>query len=152
MKRLTLALFTIFAAAPVLAGGHASGDAEAGEKAFRQCKSCHSITDADGNAIVKGGKTGPNLYGLPGRTAGSEAEFGRYKASIVAAGEAGLQWDEEHFVKFVQDSNGFLKEYLGDDGARSGMAFRVRKEEDAANIWAYIASVSPEPEMTDSGS
>lgn len=145
MKFATAAVIAAFAAAPVFAGGHASGDAEAGEKAFNQCKACHAITDGDGNDIVKGGKTGPNLYGLPGRTAGM-SDFDKYKDSIVAAGEAGLVWDEEHFVSYVQDPNAFLKEYLDDPKARSGMAFRVRKEEDAANIWAYIASVSPEPE------
>lgn len=139
------AALTALASGPALAGAHASGDAAAGESAFNQCKACHSITDADGNNIVRGGKTGPNLYGLPGRTAGTEADFGRYKDSIVAAGEAGLVWDEEHFVTYVQDPNAFLKDYLDDPKARSGMAFRARKEEDAVNIWAYIASVSPEP-------
>ncbi|MCG6884308.1 MAG: c-type cytochrome [Silicimonas sp.] len=132
-------------AVPAFAGGHASGDAAAGEKTFNQCKACHSITDADGNDIVKGGKTGPNLWGLPGRTAGTEADFGKYKDSIVAAGEGGLVWDEANFVAYVQDPNAFLKEVTGDSKARSGMAFRARKEEDAINVWAYIASVSPEP-------
>jgi cytochrome c len=132
-------------AVPAFAGGHASGDAAAGEKTFNQCKACHSITDADGNDIVKGGKTGPNLWGLPGRTAGTEADFGKYKDSIVAAGEGGLVWDEANFVTYVQDPNAFLKEVTGDSKARSGMAFRARKEEDAINVWAYIASVSPEP-------
>lgn len=151
MKLVTASMIMLFAAAPALAGGHASGDAAAGEKAFRQCQACHSITDGEGNNIVKGGKTGPNLYGLPGRTAGTDEGFNKYKASLVAAGDAGLVWDEEHFVSWVQDPNGFLKEYLDDGTARAGMAFRVRKEEDAVNIWAYIASVSPEPEMEDGG-
>ena len=132
-------------AAPAFAGGHATGDAAAGEKAFNQCKACHSITDADGNTIVKGGKTGPNLYGLPGRTAGGAEDFDKYKKSLVAAGEGGLTWDEASFVAYVQDPNAFLKEATGDSKARSGMAFRVRKEDDAVNLWAYIASVSPEP-------
>jgi len=132
-------------AVPAIAGGHASGDAEAGEKAFNQCKACHAIVDADGNDIVKGGKTGPNLWGLPGRTAGMSDDFDKYKKSIVAAGEGGLVWDEASFVAYVQDPNAFLKEVTGDSKARSGMAFRVRKEDDAANLWAYIASVSPEP-------
>jgi cytochrome c len=143
---LATALLAGVVAVPAFAGGHASGDAAAGEKAFNQCKACHSITDADGNDIVKGGKTGPNLYGLPGRTAGAYEGFDKYKDSIVAAGEGGLQWDEANFVAYVQDPNAFLKEVTGDSKARSGMAFRVRKEDDAANLWAYIASVSPEPE------
>ena len=147
MKFTTVAaVVASFAALPAFAGGHASGDAAAGEKAFNQCKACHAITDADGNDIVKGGKTGPNLYGLPGRTAGMSDDFDKYKKSLVAAGEGGLVWDEASFVAYVQDPNAFLKEVTGDSKARSGMAFRVRKEEDAANIWAYIASVSPEPE------
>lgn len=143
---LATALLAGFVAVPALAGGHASGDAAAGEKAFNQCKACHAIVDADGNDIVKGGKTGPNLYGLPGRTAGADEGFDKYKNSIVAAGEGGLVWDEASFVAYVQDPNAFLKEVTGDSKARSGMAFRVRKEDDAANLWAYIASVSPEPE------
>ena len=132
--------------APVIAGGHASGDAVAGEGDFRQCRSCHSITDGDGNDIVKGGRTGPNLWGLPGSTAGSREDFPRYGDDLVAAGEAGLVWDEESFVAYVQDPAGFLKEHNGDSGARSMMSFRLRDAEDAVNLWAYIASVSPEPE------
>ena len=141
---LATALIAGTAAFPAFADGHASGDAAAGEDAFRQCRACHSIVDADGTEILKGGKTGPNLWGLPGRVAGTE-DF-RYRPSIVEAGEAGLAWDEASFVAYVQDPNAFLKEATGDDGARSGMAFRVRQEEDAVNLWAYIASVSPLPD------
>ena len=82
---------------------------------------------------------------MPGRTAGTNEDFKRYKKSIVAAGEGGLVWDEASFVVYVQDPTAFLKETTGDSKARSGMAFKVRKEEDAVNLWAYIASVSPEP-------
>ncbi len=142
---IATALLAGLVAVPAFAGGHASGDAEAGEKAFNQCKACHQIVDADGNAIVRGGKTGPNLYGLPGRTAGAAEGFDKYKDAIVAAGEGGLVWDEASFVAYVQDPNAYLKEVTGDSKARSGMAFRVRKEDDAVNLWAYIASVSPEP-------
>lgn len=143
---LATALLLSTLSAPAFAGGHATGDAAAGESDFRQCRSCHSIMDADGNDIVKGGRTGPNLWGLPGRVAGSDADFPRYGEDLVAAGESGLEWDEENFVAYVQDPGGFLKDHLDDSGARSMMSFRVRDEADAVNIWAYIASVSPEPE------
>ena len=147
MKHLFASAMTAtLLATPLWAAGHASGDAEAGEDIFRQCKACHAITDADGEDIQRGGKTGPNLWGVPGRVAGSDEGFKRYKDSIVEAGEAGLEWNEEDFVKYVQDPAAFLKEYLDDSGARSGMAFKLRDEEDALNIWAYLASVSPEPE------
>ena len=38
---------------------------------FGKCKACHSIIAADGTDIVKGGKTGPNLFGVIGRPVGS---------------------------------------------------------------------------------
>ncbi|WP_298865072.1 c-type cytochrome [uncultured Sulfitobacter sp.] len=129
--------------APAFAEGHATGDAEAGEKVFNKCKACHMIQDADGNDIVKGGRTGPNLYGLLSRVAGS-ADF-RYGDSIVEAGEAGLEWNEEEFVKYVADPKKYLAEYTDNKRAKSKMAFKLKDEEDAANVWAYIVSVGPAP-------
>ncbi len=129
-------------AAPAFADDHASGDPEAGEKAYRQCKSCHMITDNEGNDIVKGGRVGPNLYGIVGRTAGSVEDF-RYSDLLVTAGEQGLAWDEESFVGYVQEPTDWLKEYTGEDG-RGKMTYKVRKEEDAVNLWAYLASVGPD--------
>jgi cytochrome c len=146
MNKFTIALATgCLMAAPAFAGGHASGDAAAGESVFRQCQSCHVVQDDDGNVLAgRNAKTGPNLYGLPGRVVGSVDGF-RYRPSIVEVGETGEVWNEENFVAYVQDPGGWLSEKLGGN-ARSGMAFRLRSEEDAVNLWAYIASISPEPE------
>ncbi len=118
-----------------------SGDPEKGAREFNKCKACHSIVDASGEAVVKGGKVGPNLYGVVGRKAGSVEDF-NYSESMVAAGEAGLNWDLEHFIPYVADPTGFLRGYLEDDKARGKMIFKLNKEEDAQNVWAYIASVS----------
>ncbi|MEM9580768.1 MAG: c-type cytochrome [Pseudomonadota bacterium] len=131
------------AAAPLWADGHASGDAEAGEKAFKKCKSCHMIVDDAGETIVKGGKTGPNLWGLPGRTAGTLEGY-KYGKSLAAAGEGGLVWDEAEFTAFVQNPKDYLQKRLDDKKARSKMSFKVKKG--GEDIWAYIASVSPTPE------
>ena len=95
--------------------------------------------DDAGEVIVKGGRTGPNLYGIIGRQAGSVEDF-RYRDDIVAAGEKGLTWDEETFEAYVQDPTAFLKEYLDDGGARSGMTFKLR--EGASDVYAYLASLS----------
>lgn len=129
-----------------------SGDPAAGEEAFnRQCVACHVVVDEEGNTIAgRNSRTGPNLYGVPGRQAGTVEDF-RYGDSIVEAGEAGLTWDEESFVAYVQDPNGFLREYLDDNRARGRMAFQVRDPEDAADLYAYLVSVSPEPEMDGEG-
>ncbi|WP_170571376.1 c-type cytochrome [Ruegeria atlantica] len=120
---------------------YAEGDAEAGKKAFNKCKSCHLIADPAGEVIVKGGKTGPNLYGVAGRTAGTVEGF-KYGDSIVAAGENGLVWDETTFVEYAQDPKGFLKTYLDDTAAKSKMTFKLKSG--AEDVYAYIVSVSGE--------
>ncbi|MCE8009715.1 cytochrome C [Aestuariivita sp.] len=146
MNRLIATVIAGLLAAPVLADGHAAGDAEAGAKEFNKCKSCHMIVDADGAEIVKGGRTGPNLWGIVGRQAGTIEGF-RYGDDLVAAGEAGLIWDEANFVSYVEDPRAFLRTYLDDNSARSKMTFKLRKG--GADVWAYLASVSPAPEATE---
>ena len=146
MKFLILAGLTGMSLYASAAFAQDVGDPEAGEKAFRQCKNCHTIESADGEAINRGGKNGPNLWGVVGRTAGTEEDFGRYSDSMIAAGEAGLEWDFEHFEIYVQDATAFLRDYLGDDKARGAMTFKLKKAEEAADIWAYLQSVGPEEE------
>lgn len=136
MLRLSLAV-----AGLALAAGHASaeGDAAAGEDAFKQCQTCHVVQAEDGTLIAgKASKTGPNLFGVIGRQAGSYPDF-KYGDSMIAAGEKGLVWDEASFVAYVQDPTGFLKTYLDDKGARGKMSFKVKKAEDAANLYAFLA-------------
>ena len=128
-------------AMPTLAS--AEGDAAAGEDLFKRCKSCHMITAADGTAIQKGGRTGPNLFGVIGRVAGTDEDFGKkYSKSTVAAGEAGLVWDEEQLAVYLEDPTAYLKAYLEDDSAKSRMVFKLKKG--GADIAAYLASVGPE--------
>lgn len=61
---------SILSAAAVLgllaAPAFAEGDPAKGEKGFKKCKSCHMVVSDTGEAIVKGGKTGPNLWGIAG--------------------------------------------------------------------------------------
>ena len=141
MKRIaTLTAVLTALAAPVLADSHSMGDVATGEKEFGKCKSCHMIESAD-ETIVRGGKTGPNLYGVVGRTAGSVEGF-RYGDALVAAGEKGLIWDEESFVAYVQDPKKFLAEYLDDSGARSKMSFRLRSGME--DVYSYLVSVGPQ--------
>ena len=52
MNKVSLALAASLLAAPAFAGGHASGDAAAGEKLFNQCQSCHVVQDDDGNTLA----------------------------------------------------------------------------------------------------
>lgn len=145
MIRKALAIPFIFAAMPVLADDP-TGDAAEGERAFRACISCHVVKDADDNVLAgRNGRTGPNLYGMSGRAAGAVEDF-RYSKGLIAAGDGGLVWDEETFVAFVQDPTSYIREVTGDSSARSKMSYRVRKEEDAVNLYAYLVSLSPAEE------
>ncbi len=132
-------------AALALAAPAAAQDVSAGERAFGQCATCHVVQDDAGTVLAgRNAKQGPNLYAVRGRQAGTVEGF-RYGRSIVQAGENGLMWDEETFVAYVQNPNEFLRDYLGDNRARGNMAFRVRTEEEARNLWAYITSLAPAP-------
>ena len=147
MTRTFAALVALSFAAPAFAESHASmGDAEAGEKTFAKCKSCHMIVSDDGEEIQKGGRTGPNLYGVIGRTAGAVDDY-RYGDDLVAAGEAGLVWDEETLASYVADPRGYLREYLDDSSARSKMSFKLR--DGSEDVAAYLASVSPAADESD---
>ncbi len=140
---MRVAIFTgaMFALAPFAA---MAGDADAGADTFqRQCVACHIVQDADGETLAgRNARTGPNLYGVIGRQAGVVEGF-RYGASMVEAGEAGLVWDEDSFVAYVQDPNGFLREVLDNRRARGQMSFQVRNPDDAANLYAFLATFSP---------
>lgn len=146
MKRAVLVTVFILIASPLLADNHAIGDAEEGANQFRKCKSCHAIVDPEGVKIVKGGRTGPNLYGIIGRQAGTVAEY-RYGDDLVAAGEAGLIWDEANLAEYSRDPRKFLRAYLDDSGARSKMSFKMRRN--AEDVAAYLASIAPPVEATD---
>ena len=119
----------------------AAGDIAKGEKKFKKCKSCHMIVDDSGRTIVKGGRNGPNLYGILGRTAGSIDGF-KYGKSLATLGKSGLVWSEYEFVAYVADPKKYLVDKLDDKKARSKMSYKLKNEADALNIWAYLESVS----------
>lgn len=140
MKVLTL---SITAALSLGASATASfaGDAAAGEALWRNCRSCHSITNDDGDVIQRGGRTGPNLYGVPGRDVASVDDF-RYSESLLAYAASGddVEWTEALFVEYLADPTAFLRAHLGDNSVRSAMNYRLASG--AADMWAYIESVS----------
>jgi len=103
MKTIKMALMgLLMTAGPALAGGHASGDAAAGEAVFKKCKACHAIVADDGTVIVKGGKNAPNLYGIYDRQAAVHPDFKKYGKSLVAAGAQGLVWNEADLSPMLQ--------------------------------------------------
>ncbi|MDO8884609.1 MAG: cytochrome C [Pseudotabrizicola sp.] len=132
---MKIRLATAFAliAAPAFAG-----DAAVGEKEFAKCKSCHGITAADGTTIVKGGKTGPDLFGMIGKQVASVDGF-KYGDSILAVGAAGTVWDEASLAAYMTDPVAWLKEVSGDSAAKSKMTFKLRAK--AEDVAAYLATM-----------
>jgi cytochrome c len=68
-----------------------AGDAVAGKKAFAACGVCHAVV-ADKNGV------GPSLFGISGRTAGSNAGF-KYSDAMKAAGK----WTPQKLDAFLAD-------------------------------------------------
>ena len=112
-------------AAPVCAQ---EGDVAAGEKVFKKCAACHTITP-DGKS-----KVGPDLYGVVGRTTGTLEGFD-YSAVMTKAGEDGHVWTVEELMKYLENPKAMFP------GTK--MTFvGLKKPQDRADVIAYIQSVS----------
>ena len=136
LVKLTTALgligFGLLTAGPSLAG-----DAAAGEKIFGKCKACHSIVDASGTVVVKGGMIGPDLFAVVGRTMGTFPDYA-YGDSMKAAGVAGGIWTEDLIAEYVVDPSAFLQKTLNDPKAHGKMAFKLKTG--GADVAAYLAT------------
>ena len=124
---LALAIAAL-AAAPALA--QEADLVTEGAQVFKKCAACHAVGPEAKNRV------GPNLTGVVGRTAATEADFS-YSDAMVAAGEDGLVWDEAK-----------LSEYLANPRAMvegNTMAFvGLRSEEDRKAVIAYLEAESAE--------
>ncbi len=138
---------TLLSAGMAYADAHAaSGDPAAGEAVFRQCAACHNVVNDAGDVLAgrPNIRTGPNLYGVPGRVAGSVEGF-RYSPGLQALNEAEVVWVEENFATYIQDPTGYIREATGDDSLRGSMAAqRMRGDTDAVDLYAYLASLAAE--------
>ena len=110
------------------------GDSVAGEKVFRKCKACHSVEAGVRKAA------GPNLLGVLGRQAGA-VDF-KFSTSMSEAGEAGLVWTPETVDAYILDPKAFLQEYLGQSTVRNKMVFKLKSEDQRADVIAYLMSLS----------
>ena len=140
--RLTaLVAFSSLLAAPAFA----EGDAEAGAKVFNKCQTCHVVANEAGEVLAgRNAKTGPNLYGIVGRTAGTYPEFA-YGDSIVALGASGFAWTAEDLNAYLADPAKFLKDKSGDAKARSKMVFKLGNEKERADVVAFLATFGAAP-------
>ena len=75
------------------------GDIGHGEKVFKKCAACHSITQGGGNKI------GPALWGVLGRKAGSVSDY-KYSKAMAAYGK---QWSFEEMNGFLIKPKDWIK-------------------------------------------
>lgn len=130
---LATAATLMLAAAPAFA----DGDVAKGEKDFGKCKACHSVINAAGEVIVKGGKTGPNLFGIVGKVVGTADPEFKYGDDIQKVKATGLVWTQELLHEYSEDPTAWLKETTGDKGAKSKMTFKMK---DPNDVIAYLAT------------
>lgn len=108
---------------------YAEGDAAAGEGVFNRCKTCHTIEE--------GGppKMGPNLHGVYGRQAGTAPPGSLHSGKLE---ESGVIWDDQTLTEWLAAPARFIK------GVK--MTFRLTKDQDIADIIAYLKVNSPDAE------
>ena len=75
-----------------------TADLDNGRRAFARCRSCHTIAEGGPNM------TGPNLWGIFGRTAGSHADY-NYTTALKTAG---FTWDADRLDHWLQNPRSFL--------------------------------------------
>ena len=103
-----------------------SGLVEAGEQAFKKCKSCHHIGDGAKN------KTGPHLNAIFGRRIGSIQGF-KYSKIFKSMRDDGRVWDEESMTEFLASPKQYAK------GTKMSFA-GFKKEKDILSTIEYLKS------------
>jgi cytochrome c2 len=102
------------------AGNKLKGDPAAGEKVFKQCQTCHYIVQGKNF-------TGPTLYGIIGRTAGTVPGFSYSKANK----ESGKVWTEQAMFEYLENPRktipGTKMSFVG-----------LKKPQDRADVIAFI--------------
>ncbi|WP_071795560.1 c-type cytochrome [Natronohydrobacter thiooxidans] len=129
---------------PTLATGVALaaslGSAVADEARWRDCRTCHTVEAPDGNVLARGGRSGPNLYGIARRPLASASGFAFYSNDMRAAAATGARWSEENFVAYLAGPDEFLRRVTGDDNAQSGMHVELRTG--GRELYRWLESLS----------
>lgn len=100
---------------------YSEADTENGRRVFARCRSCHTLPEGGPNM------TGPNLWGVFGRQAGSVEGY-NYSPALR---EADFTWTAEQLDQWLNDPRGFLP---GNKMAFAG----VRDETDRRDLIGWL--------------
>ena len=111
-----------------LPAAYQSADLDNGQAKFAICKTCHNVTHGSGSM------TGPDLYGVFGRKAGTSPGFA-YSDSLKALG---ISWDAETIDRWTANPRamvpGTKMTYVGMSNAK-----------DRTDLVAYLKTVTSPP-------
>jgi cytochrome c len=104
------------------------GDLTNGELKFNQCRACHTPEQGGPNMV------GPNLWGVFGRKAGTEAGF-NYSDGLKASG---ITWDAPMIDKWITDPHAVVPD--------TRMSFMgIKDPKDRIDVVAYLKTVTTAP-------
>ncbi|MDE1173618.1 MAG: cytochrome c family protein [Parvibaculaceae bacterium] len=104
------------------------GDAVKGEKVFKKCAACHTVTEGGPNMI------GPHLSGVLGRKAGTVSDY-QYSSAMRAKGAAGLVWGGQTLFDYLKSPRAYVP---GTMMSFAGLA----RDDDRRNLIAYLAQAN----------
>ncbi|MBK8209387.1 MAG: c-type cytochrome [Rhodospirillales bacterium] len=124
-------VFAALAAAVLLIGGagvSSAADAAAGEQVFKKvCTTCHSNQPGVN-------KTGPSLFGVYGRKAGS-SDFPRYKGLVGAD----FTWDAARLDAYLQDPKAYV--IANTQNKTTAMTYALKDAQQREDVIAYLQTL-----------
>lgn len=131
MKHASMKFATFAFAAAVTAGitpACQAADAAAGELVFKKiCVTCHSAEPGVN-------KTGPSLFGVYGRKAGS-TDFPRYKGLVGAD----FTWNTENLNTYLADPKAFV--IANTQNKTTSMTYALKDASQRENVIAYLQTL-----------
>jgi cytochrome c len=112
----------------------------ASETRWRDCRTCHAVTAPDGTERARGGRSGPNLWGIANRPLAGDSDYRFYSDDLRLAGQRGLRWSEDNFVAYLAEPTQFLRAATGNRQAESGMHVQLRSG--AGALFQYLQDLS----------
>ncbi|MFN3835220.1 MAG: c-type cytochrome [Glycocaulis sp.] len=109
----------------------ATASVDAGERVARRCVACHTFDQGGAHG------TGPNMWGVMGRTVASVGGF-NYSSAMRDYGSDGTQWLYQNMYDYLAAPRRYVP--------GTSMAFAgLRSQDDRINLIAYMRSMSSDP-------